>query len=66
MKTKSTRRRRTSRPVPLGLRALFEAMQNQGFRSFYRSTTPEAFLDIPRALQAVDQWCKLCPLAAHS
>ena len=49
-KASAKRRTRRSRLTPIGLRALFDAMQGQDFRSFYGTTTPEAFLDVPRML----------------
>jgi len=37
--------------VPLGLQAIFTAMQSQEFQRIYAWTTPDAFTSIPGALQ---------------
>ncbi len=44
------KRRSKARHVPLGLRAIFEAMQTDAYRTFHGPTTPEAFCAIPAAL----------------
>jgi hypothetical protein len=38
--------------VPLGLRAIFQAMQSPGYCSYYTETTPEHFSAFPAALRA--------------
>ena len=41
--------------VPDGLRAVFSALQSDGYRDVHVASTPEAFLDVPPALARVGQ-----------
>ena len=50
---KATRKRTKKPAAPLGLQALFSAMQTDNYRSYYAPTTPGAFVDIPTALSAI-------------
>ena len=45
----------TPAPVPAGLRAVFSALQSDGYRDIHVSSTPESFLDVPAALARVSE-----------
>jgi len=41
--------------VPLGLRAVFSAMQSDEYRRIYGSTDPDVYLDVVAALQSTER-----------
>lgn len=53
----TTRRTRpaTSLEVPAGLRAVFSALQSDGYRHVHVASTPESFLDVSPALARVGE-----------
>jgi hypothetical protein len=55
MTAKTSKQRRRRSPAPLGLHAIFSAMQSDDYRSVFGPTRADAFVDVQNALRSVSQ-----------